>query len=317
MSKSFLKRLKANPEYFEFWEDLHDYCKDLHIPNKQEFVDTLPILYKRIKNDGAGHDIFQGLNKFAIEKPEDAIDILARIEKKGTREVLEFSASILSGLSQSETTYSYENKILEFVKSKDENKIYSGIEAAYRMRFKDKKEEVKFLNLIHIKIKGNRKSKSARCLGITTRFYNKHLNTIEEAKAIIIYLLESKNFSVQSEVARSLNEEFKPDEDIEHFKKCLNLLTYTDTKHQGIYSTIRFRLKEITKSHPNIILDFIEIWVLNNKENLKSISALEGVIEELYITNPETLKKMFLDWLNSDNSLYKYAVPFIISNLKF
>ena len=136
-------------------------------------------------------------------------------------------------------------------------------------------------------------------------------------KAIIIYLLESKNFSVQSEVARSLNEEFKPDEDIEHFKKCLNLLTYTDTKHQGIYSTIRFRLKEITKSHPNIILDFIEIWVLNNKENLKSISALEGVIEELYITNPETLKKMFLDWLNSDNSLYKYAVPFIISNLKF
>ena len=173
MSKSFLKRLKANPEYFEFWEDLHDYCKDLHIPNKQEFVDTLPILYKRIKNDGAGHDIFQGLNKFAIEKPEDAIDILARIEKKGTREVLEFSASILSGLSQSETTYSYENKILEFVKSKDENKIYSGIEAAYRMRFKDKKEEVKFLNLIHIKIKGNRKSKSARCLGITTRFYKK------------------------------------------------------------------------------------------------------------------------------------------------
>ncbi len=315
MSNSFLKRLKADPEYFEFWQDLSEYCKDLKIPDKKEFVNSLPILFKRIENDGAGYSIYEALSKFATKNSNDAIDILAMIEKEGTRETLEFSASILSGLSRSKTNYLYKEKTLEFINSPNENKIYSGVDAAYRITFKNIKEESKFLNEVHNSLKKDLKNKPKRCLGIIARFYNKHLNIIGEAKSVIIDLLELKNVIVQSEVARSLNEEFKPEEDLVYFQNCLNLLTFTDVKYEGIYSTIRFRLKDLTNSHPNIIIEFIDHWIINNNKNLKGISVLKGIIEDLYFNHPEVIKKLFLDWLNSSNSLYKFSLPFVINDL--
>ncbi|WP_458628658.1 hypothetical protein [Winogradskyella sp. PC D3.3] len=315
MPNLFLERLKADPEYFEFWQDYHGYCKNLKIPDKQEFVDMLPALFKRIENNGASYEFYQALSKYTIKNPKDAVDILTMIEKKETKEVLNFSSSILSGLSQSETNYSYKKKILEFTSSSDENKIYSGIDAAYRVKFSDKSEEKKFLKEVHESINANLKNKSSRLLGITARFYNKYLNQIDEAKAEVLNLLELKNFSVQSEVARSLNEEFKPDEDLVYFQNCLNLLTYTDVKYQGIYRTIRYRLKELIKSNQTIILEFIDNWILNNEKNLKGISSLDGVIEDFYFEHPEVLKMVFLEWLNSENRLYKYALPYIITDL--
>ncbi|WP_299322973.1 hypothetical protein [uncultured Maribacter sp.] len=315
MPNKFLKQLKEDPDYFEFWQDLREYCEDLDIPNKKEFVESLPILFRRIENDGAGYYIYQGLNKYAEAKPQEAVELLSLIEKKNTKETLSFSASILSGLSKSKTTFDYQKEILDFIDSKDENKISSGVDAAYRSVFTDKEEEKKFLKKVHNKLKSVLSEESTKCFGIITRFYNKHLTKIEEAKEVVLGLLELKNVEVQSEVARSLNEEFKPDDDIEFFQECLSHLTYTDTKYKGIYNTIRFRLKDITKSHPKLILKFIDDWVLNNKKKLKGIASLEGVIQELYFEHPSSIKKMFLDWLNSDNRLYKFALPFVISNL--
>lgn len=315
MSNLFLKRLRDDPEYFEFWQDLREYCKDLDIPNKKEFVDTLPILFKRIENDGAGYYIYEGLSKFATKKPNDAIDVLTIIEEKGTKETLAFSASILSGLSRSTTNYPYKEKIIEFIDSPDENKIYSGIDAAYRTTINSIKEQLIFLKEVHNSLKKVLETKSTRCLGIITRFYNKHLSVIQEAKEVIINLLKLKNVAVQSEVARSLNEEFKPEEDISYFQNCLNLLSFTDIKYKGVYDTIRYRLKDITVSHPEIILEFIDNWVLNNKGNLKGVYVLEEIIQELYFNHPKTVQKLFLDWLNSENNLYKYALPFVIGNL--
>ena len=315
MSNSFLKRLKADPEYFEFWQDLDEYCKDLKIPSKKEFVDSLPILFKRIENDGASYSIYQALSKFTANNPKDAIEILSMIEKEGTKETLEFSASILSGLSLSKTSFLYKEKIIEFVNSTDETKIYSGVDAAYRITFKNKKEESKFLNEVHNTLKKDLNNKPKRCLGIIARFYNKHLNIIGEAKSLIIDLLKLKNVIVQSEVARSLNEEFKPEEDLIYFQNCLNLLTFTNAKYEGIYNTIRFRLKDLTNSHPNVIIEFIDNWIINNSKNLREISVLKGTIEDLYFNHPEVIKKLFLDWLNSNNSLYKFALPFVINDL--
>lgn len=315
MSDKFLKRLQEDPEYFEFWQDLREYSKNLDIPDKMEFVETLPILFKKIENDGAGYYIYEGLNRYAEKKPKDGVDLLRLIEKKSTKETLSFSASLLSGLSKSKTSFDYKKKILEFLGSKDVNKISAGVDAAYRSVFTDEEEETKFLQEVHNKLQKVLGDEPKECLGIITRFYNKNLNSIEGAKNVILSLLELKNVAVQSEVARSLNEEFKPDEDIDFFRECLSHLTYTDVKYKGIYNTIRFRLKDITKSHPELILDFINDWVLNNKRNLKGIIILEGITQELYFEHPEVVKKMFLDWLSADNHLFKFALPFVISNL--
>lgn len=315
MSNEFLNRLKENPEYFEFWQDLREYSKDLDIPDKKEFIAVLPILHKRIENDGAGYYIYEGLNKYAIKNPNDAVELLELIENNSTKEVLAFSASILSGLSKSETTFDYKKKILDFIGSNEIEKVSSGVDAAYRSIFHCKEEKKKFLKKVHEKLKTLLLDEQKKCLGIITRFYNKYLNNINGAREVVIELLELKNVEVQSEVARSLNEEIIPKEDIEFFRKCLNYLTFTDVKYKGIYNTIRFRLKDITKSHPELILEFINDWILNNKENLKNITVLEGIIQELYFENSNLIKKMFLDWLNSDNRLFKFALPFVISDL--
>ncbi|WBL24278.1 hypothetical protein [Zunongwangia sp. HGR-M22] len=315
MSNEFLNKLKKNPEYYEFWEDLIEYSKDLDITNKEQFVETLPILYKRIQNDGAGYDIYEGLHKYATKSPNDAVELLELIESTQKKEVLAFSASILSGLSKSETTFDFKEKILEYIASNNTAKVSSGIDAAYKCVITDKEEEKKFLKEIHNKLKPILIEEQKECLGIITRFYNKNLNNIDSAKEILLELLEIKSVEVQSQVAMSLNKEFKPEDNMIFFQKCLSKLTYTDVKYKGIYNTLSFRLKETIKSHPKLIRDFIENWVLNNKQNLKNISVLERIIQELYFENPSVIKEMFLDWLNSDNRNYKFALSFVISNI--
>lgn len=315
MSNLLLKRLKDNPEYFEFWQDFHEFCKDFEIPDKKVFVKLLPLISNRIKNDMAGYSIYESLRKFTSEKPNDAIEILHMIEDEGNPEIFEFSTAIFGGLSQSKTDYPYQDKILSLINSSSEDETHLGISAAYQTIIKDQKKELIFLDKIQDSIQKVAERNSIKSLGIITRFYNKYLKKIDGAKEIIIKLLLLKNVDVQNEVARSLNEEFKPDEDKDYFQTCLNLLSFTDAKYKGIYNTIEYRLKGIIVSHPDIIVEFINNWVINNKKNLKGVSVLEGLVQELYFKHPKIIEKLFLDWLNSDNSTYKHALQFVISGL--
>ena len=146
MSDVFLKRLNDDPMYFEFWDDLREYCMDLNIPDKKEFVNMLPTLYKRIKNDVEDYYIYEGLKNFAEEKPLEAIEVLNMLEQNEIKETLIFAPSILNGLSRAQIDYAYEDKVLEYLKSDNEHKVFSGIDAAYQVTFKNKKKQLKFLN---------------------------------------------------------------------------------------------------------------------------------------------------------------------------
>jgi len=315
ITHTFFKRLKEDPEYFEFWQDYQKYCKNFNIPCKEEFVESLPLLFNRIKNDMESHSIYESLRKFASERPKEAIEVLDLIGQKGTMETLEFVATILCGLSQSEINYPIKEKTLRLINSSDENEINSGIRTAYQLTFEAKKEEIEFLNDVHNSLVKVIENKTSKNFGHITRFYNKHLNTLSNVKEVVIKLLQLKNVDVQSEVARSLNEEFKPEVDLVYFQQCLNLLTFTEAKYQGIYSTIHYRLKDVVVSHPDIIIEFINHWVINNTSKLKKISVLKEIINELYSIHPKAIEKLFMDWLNSDNSSYKIALQFVISDL--
>ena len=313
-AKKFLAKLNSNPKYNGFWQDFNQYCNNFEVPDKNYFVESLPLLYKKIKDDGASYYIYQALRKFAIEKPEEAIEVLQIIEIKPTLENLNFIPSILGGLSESKITYPYKDKILSMIESVAEYKINSGVNAAYQVVIKDKKEELKFLNEVNKILVDVIEKESVQNLSIIARFYNKHLNSIDGAKEIILQLLQKKNIEVQSEVARSLNEEIKFDEEAEYFQKYLNLLTYTESKYKHVYNTITYRLKDTISKNPEIIIEFINEWILNNKGKLKGISVLKEIINELYSNHPKMIEILFLDWLNSDNQSYKNALQFIISN---
>lgn len=313
IAKTFLERLNENPDYFEFWQDFHEFCKDIKVEDKKYFVNSLPIIFKKIKNDGAGYAIYQGLRKFAVEKPLEAIQIIELIEQKNNIEYLNFISSLLGGLSQSKSNYPYKDKILALIKSEDEDKINNGVNAAYQVIIKNKKEEAKFINEVSQNV--IQTIENVEDLGIITRFYNKHLSSISDAKKIVIQLLNKKKVEIQSEVARSINAEFNFDDDPEHFKTCLELLSHTDPKYVGIYNILNFRLKDTIKEHPKLVAEFINQWIINNKGNLKRISVLKDIIEEIHLSHPNTIKSLFLEWLNSDNGIYKSALQFVISDL--
>ncbi len=315
IATTFLKRLHQDPEYYEFWEDFKKYCNNFEVFNKEYFVESLPLLYNRIQNDGAGYSIYESIRKFAEQKPNEAIKVLELIEQKNTKETLEFSHSILGGLYQGETDYPITNKILSLINSADDNQINTGIRAAYQISIKNEVEDVTFLNDLNNSLIKVIDSESTMSLGIITRFYNKHLDRLEKGKEIVLKLLKLKNIDVQNEVARSLNEEFKYEENPTYFQNCLNLLSFTDPKYDGVYGLIKYRLEPVIASKPHIIVEFINNWIVNNKVELKNISVLKGIIHDLYFAHPEIVKKMFLDWLNSEDSLYKIALQFIISDL--
>lgn len=313
-SNNFLKELNENRKYKRFWQDFNHYCKNFTIPNKSYFVKSLPILYKRIKGDFASYHIYEALRKFSCENPEEAIEVLNLIQEKQTSETLNFLASILSGLSKSETNYPFKDKILSLIKSNDKNEIEVGVNAAYQVVIENKKEELKFLSEVNSNLIKIIDSEPIMNFGIITRFYNKHLYIIDDAKKIILKLLNKNDVNVQSEVARSLTEEIKLDDNPEYFQKCLTFLTLIDSKYKHIYKTIEFRLKDIIISNPDVIIEFINQWILNNKGKLKRISVLKGIIDKLYNSHPKEIEKLFLDWLNSDNQSYKNALHFVISN---
>jgi hypothetical protein len=314
-AETFLKQLNEKPKYNRFWQDYNKYCNNLEIPDKNYFVESLPILYEKIKNDGASYYIYESLRKFASEKSEEAIEVLELAKKKGTLETLSFIASILGGLSQSKTKYPFKDETLSLIKSDDTNEINAGVNAAYQIIIKGTKQKLKFLNDVHINLVKVLNNESLKSLGIIARFYNKNLNNIEGAKEIIIKLLLEKHSEVQNEVARSINEEFTFDEDSEYFKKCLNLLAHTESKYNGIYSMIKYRLQDTILDHPDVIIDFINQWILNNKRKLREVSVLKGIIQELHSKHPKIIEELFLNWLNSDNKSYKNALHFVINNI--
>jgi hypothetical protein len=315
MVKTFLKRLNENPEYFEFWQDLDRYCQDLEIPDKQEFIDAMPLLYKRIENDGAGHTLYEGLRKFSEKKPNEAIDLLRLIEQRDIRETLIFSPSILNGLSRVKSDFDFESKILGYLKSDNEHRVYSGIDAAYQVQLGDDTGVTDFLGKVHVALKNIIPEKKNDQLGIIARFYNKYLNKIPEAKNTIIALLKFGIPSVQGEVARSLNDEIKPEEDTGFFKECLNLLSLTEVKFTGVYRLIHYRLKDIIGSEPEIVTEFVENWVRNHQNNLRSISVLGDLMKDFQSRQPEQLGLLFFKWLDSDTGLFKHALSWIISDL--
>jgi hypothetical protein len=116
-------------------------------------------LFEKIKNDGASYSIYEALRKFASEKPKEAIEVLELIKKEGTFKTLNFTDSILGGLSQSDTNYPYKDEIFSLIKSSNENEINIGVKAAYQVIIKDEQEELKFLNEVNnnlIKVVNNR-----------------------------------------------------------------------------------------------------------------------------------------------------------------
>tara|TARA_R110002049_G_scaffold174746_1_gene341941 strand:- start:271 stop:483 length:213 start_codon:yes stop_codon:yes gene_type:complete len=48
-AKKFLAQLNSNPKYNGFWQDFNQYCNNFEVPDKNYFVESLPLLYKKKK----------------------------------------------------------------------------------------------------------------------------------------------------------------------------------------------------------------------------------------------------------------------------
>lgn len=315
IAHTFLEKLNENPDYTGFWQDYRKYCKDFEITDNEMFVDSLPLLYGKLKNDVSSHVIYEAFKKYAYDNPTNAILIINILLEKATLFTLEYLHSFLVGLYDTKTNYPVKDKILKMIGSDNDDEINSGVRAAYQLNISNEENGMEFIHEVGNRLDEIITRKPKRNYGIITRFYIKFLNEIPKAKITIINLLELKIIDVQSEVAGALNEQINPHDDLNYFQACLNLLVYVDPKYSGVYSTIQYQLNEIADSFPDTIVIFINHWILNNTNNYKQCSVLEGTIHDLYTKNPQIIEKLFLDWLNSENPSYKNIMPFIIGDL--
>lgn len=313
--KTFQEKIKSNPNYNRFWMDYHIYCKNFKIDDIELFVESLPILYDKIKNDGASYQIYEALRKFTIQESNKGIELLKLIQNAGDLRVLSFVPSILGGLSQSEKNYPFKEDILSLIKSDNDNEICAGVNSAYQVVIKDSEERINFLKDVNKALTPILNKKSSQCFGIITRFYNKNIRDVEEFREKVVRLLKRKEFVIQNEVARSLTEEIKREDNPEYFQRCLNLMVFTDVKHDWIYRTLYYRLKKEIVNNPKSIIEFINEWVKNNQGKQKGIKVLKDMIYDLYAEHPKVIRKLFLSWLNSDMRSYKIALHFLINEL--
>lgn len=314
--KKFFERIKKDTDYYSFWQDLLKFCKSFKIPDEEEFVSLLPIFYRKFQNDAGGISFYNSLTNFSEKNPANAIRIWEIIEADKTKETLEFGASILIGISKANTNYPVEYIIRDLLQAPNEIENNTGVRSAYGLKVNPKSSENtllffdKYINQLLTE-------KPDKNLGIISRFYLKYLFQIPGAKDKIKNLLEKKNIEVLGEVARSLNEEFKPEDDLDFFNSTLKHLSSTPTEYENVYRTIIYRLENLINNKPEIIVEFLESWILYHNRNLKNIGVLKSLVYKLHQNHQNLIGQLFLRWLNSDQKLFKEAMQPIISDLSY
>lgn len=312
----FLNCLKTDTNYLDFWRDYHNLCKNFNVDDKEEFIELLPLLLNKMDGDLAVYRIHQSLREYAKKDPNSAIEILNILNSQKTIELLEFKSSILSGLSRSSTKYPFEKEILSLLNSIKDEEVYCGINSANYSAISDPKSELVFLSKVHNSISRIIKREPENCMGLIARFYISNLKKIDSSKKMLIELLNCKKIEIQNEIVRSLNDEITINDDFSFFQECLNLLSFMDPKYTSVYNSLEYQLKDIIQSSPEIIFQFIKVWISNNSNRLNRISVLKNIFIKLYTGHKEKTCSLFLSWLNSENKNYKNGLRFIVSDFE-
>lgn len=310
----FLKKLQDGEEIKEFWKKFHELCDSLETVDIELFVAILPSLLKRIENDFSSSQLYVGVENLSKTNPQKGNFLYNQIVEKADYSSLSLIPSILKGLKSVESEEDNIVRIKSLLADKDVGIKKAGILSAAILDLENNELKKEFDNFLTREFKSFVEQEISPLFSALAKAYRLKINELPGSKGMLIRLLDEKQIEIQYEVVVGLNKNFEPNEDPDFYSDILKKLIFIETKYVSAYNTLVYNLRKC-RDHPNIVIQFLEEWLVVNPSRPKKVTRLTSVFVDLYRYNKEKFEELVTNWLNSDNHAFHIALFHLFPDL--
>lgn len=306
--EDFLLLLNSTANSRNFWKEYREFCRNLEKVDVELFFTHLPLLLKKIENDGSSRELINAIENASSIDTEFGNILYFKIINQSNLQQLQLLPNILCGLFKVEIPETI-LKIKNLIKSDDVNKIKLGIQSIAEIETEALKSNSEFLKFVEAEFKNIVSLENSKYLWPSILFVcrNKR-DVINNADEIIQKLSAETNIEIQIELIYFLSYNLNIDKEEKLFKETLHKLIPLNIEYKGAYNQLSYTLSELSKIHIKTVLDFLNKWVAFDVSHAKNIELLEYLLNTIIDNDLNKYEELITNWLNSDNANYHIAV---------
>lgn len=304
----FLKDLIEDKEIQDFWKEYRDFCEDLQTIDVDYFLEALPTLLEKIKNNYSPRQLnvaLENLSKNDAKKGNELFSKILKIENLCTFPQL---SDIIGGLYYSDIE-SAMAKIKKLVLCDNEFLRKIGLESIAKLDLSKENTPNEFLEWINTHLFDLANNGEQKGLWPSIFFVSRnHRQIFDNANEIIDILSTQRKVENQMELLSFLSYNLDLETEMDLVEKHLFNLLHIDLKYAGVYSQLSHFLETLLKMNLKVVLEFLGRWVDDNIENARKIGYFTYVLNELYDQYYSNFQMLYTNWLNNDKPNFHIAI---------
>lgn len=306
--ENFLLRLNAESSSRDFWIEYFSFCKNLETLDVNVLFNSLPSLLKRLENDGASIELLTGIEKASSTSPEFGNDLYVKIVNQDDPKVLRLLTKVLSGLYKVEREETV-LKIKELIHPGHSAKMIVGLQSIAQFESESLKCERDFLEFIEDEFERFLQNQEFKNMWPSILFVCRNKRgVIRNADDFIIRIWCEPDINIQMELIHLLAYNLDIETEENFYTQVLDKLVPLNIEYNGAYNHLSYTLGDKTKSHPQVLIDFLNKWIAYDKINAKNIQLFEYLLNSIISYSLETYEELITNWLNHDSSNFHIAV---------
>jgi len=314
----FIEELIEGEKNNHFWSKYNKFCEDLFMLNLDinRFVLFIPYLFKELGNDMSSSKIYTSIEKYCSHNNEKGNELYEALFNSKDISSINLIPSAIRGLSENGKIMENINKVKELLESENILLKKTGVLSVLNIQITSEKEKNTFLRYASKQFQLMLDLKLVELYPAITKVCKSMRSEIANADDNLIRLSKEKTIEVQIELIYALDNHIDVVKDNKLFKSILLSLVKVDTKYTGAYSTFSYILSDKLKLQPDLIMHFLETWIMYNKDRPKHINLFNDLFNELYRNQYPKFQVLLTNWLNSNNHYFHKAIFEIMRDFK-
>ncbi|QAA80808.1 hypothetical protein EI546_03275 [Aequorivita sp. H23M31] len=306
--EDFLFRLNAKESRRDFWQEYYDFCKDLETLDVDILFNFLTPLVERVENDGTFIEFLTGIEKASFTSSDFGNDLYIKILNQDDPKILGLLTKVLSGLYKAEREETV-LKIKELIHTGDSSNMIIGLQSIAQFESESLKRDKEFLEFIEDECERFLQNQEFKNIWPSILFVCRNKwDVISNADGLIRRIWSEPDIAIQIELIYLLSYNLDINKEEQFFIEVLDKLASLNIEYNGACNILSYTLGDKTKSHPQIVINFLNKWVAYDKANAKNIHLFEYLVNSIISYDLETYEELITNWLNHDNPNFHIAV---------
>ncbi|MUH36162.1 hypothetical protein D9O36_09935 [Zobellia amurskyensis] len=292
----------------DFWERYNDFCENPVIKNINSFYKALPILVERLEGDFSSSKLSGIIKSLSIKDFDFGKELYFKIINEECLTLYPQIKYLLSGLYESNSGF-VTSQITQLITGNDNQLREVGIDSASEIDISRNNISEEFKDCLNNSLLILAKDKNERKLWPAVfRISRNQLKTIDNAYSIIDILVSKRDIDIQKEIINLLLYNLDIETDLKLIKKYLQHLIRLDLKHKGEYHSLSYFLKSLVEKNLEVVIKFINCWVVDNVANSRNIAYFSQTLNSIYDVNFVAFQKLYTSWMNHDKVNFQIAL---------